>query len=156
MIKTIINDNPEVLDMMVNTFIEAHGGSLPVRTETFTVTRYDKGNNEIGSTVMHKATVFYDPERPAPKDTAATSSVPSSAPQRPRSHIGSLWKQEDRSVSGKVNDRRVMISPEDAAKLLADGKLSTELQYAGPVFITENRFKNKPTSPDYVVYPRDA
>ena len=155
MIKTIQANSLEKLDEEVNAFMKARKQNLPVRTESY----------DIGGSIWHKATIFFDErfqtEQPDAieeevirmddeKVYADRNDVFQKKSEQSPDKLGALWWQENGSLTGKFKGENIAMTASVIEKLKANGK--TEVKMRGvDVFVMANKFKNKPTAPDYVI-----
>lgn len=144
MIKTIVSDDVNRLDMEVNEFMTSRKRNLPVRTEAYVLNFGDS------TKVYHKATIFYDEPFGDSELPSKTSSI--------REKVGALWIQKDNSISGTldINTKGERIGiPDNLAPSLAFLKEDTELEMTindHKVKVIRNKFKKEAKHPDYVIY----
>lgn len=152
MIKTIISKDIAELDNQVNAFMIARRQNLPVRTEV--VVRTFPSVVEV----EHKATIFYDekfgqatPEASAPAASIPVAAAPvaAPAPAAVKKERGAFWIQNDGSVSGRYLEEKFVLPQAVLDSLKAQGFAEVLLK-GKQVRVVPNKFKNKPTAPDYV------
>lgn len=144
MIKTIVSDDVNRLDMEVNEFMTSRKRNLPVRTEAYVLNFGDSAK------VYHKATIFYDEPFADSELAQNTSTI--------REKVGALWIQKDNSISGTLDidakGERIGI-PDNLAPSLAFLKEDTELEMTiknHKVKVIRNKFKKEAKHPDYIIY----
>lgn len=160
MIKTFINKDINKLDTEVNDAMAEHCRNLPVRTEMVV----------IGNEVLHKATMFFDYDFKAdngyelpvatgqPKSSEGFDPVHNGitppGPKPSNNKIGALWVQNTGSVSGMLNDQKIVVPPLIGAELIQNTKWKGIL-FNTSVSIIANKFKQTATQPNYVIFKGD-
>lgn len=149
MIKTFIGGTPQELDKKVNDFMLKRGKDLPVR---------DGGIFIADGKMEYRAMVFFNGVEDELNKNSAKENVESPKPQKTKSEkIGALWIQRDKTISGKLKGKTVVIPEETAENLMTlgvKGKIELKMNDVS-VRIIRNKFKTKDKQPDYIMYGKN-